>query len=237
MGDPGSARRLAKFVANHGPAKLVEAEALALEGDIISLLRPSRPPTAFVRSSYLKVLVEATRACIHGNRLTTAKAFAVTTEDFPKSSAAWELEGDVAVASTAARSAGVDGKARPAKGLPTRTRFGVSSPPSSERQRRRLAQDRRAGRATSPNPGSNTPLFRGPCSPPCCEAAHSLELADVSRRAAVENADIVRTFASYAHCLTESLSRSTTRGDSPGRARRARHRHFRAARSGAASSW
>src|SRR5262249_30319563 len=76
----------------------VEAQALALKGDIDLAIEAFEAAYGFARSNP-NVLVEAVHACIRGNRLTTAKAFADrATEDFPKSGAAWELEGDVAVA-------------------------------------------------------------------------------------------------------------------------------------------
>jgi tetratricopeptide (TPR) repeat protein len=93
-----SANEALKVVANHGPAKLVEAKALALKGDIDLAVEAFQAAYGFSRTDP-SVLVEAAHACIRGGRLTTAKAFADRgTEDFPKASAAWETEGDVAVA-------------------------------------------------------------------------------------------------------------------------------------------
>ena len=93
-----SANEALKVVANHGPAKLVEAKALALKGDIDLAIEAFQAAYGFSRTDPT-VLIEAARACIRGGRLTTAKAFADrSTEDFPKASASWETEGDVAVA-------------------------------------------------------------------------------------------------------------------------------------------
>jgi tetratricopeptide (TPR) repeat protein len=93
-----SANEALKVVANHGPAKFVEAKALAAKGDIDLAIEAFQNAYGFSRTDPT-VLVEAARACIRGGRLTTAKAFADRgTEDFPKASAAWETEGDVAVA-------------------------------------------------------------------------------------------------------------------------------------------
>jgi tetratricopeptide (TPR) repeat protein len=91
-----SANEALKVVANHGPAKFVEARALAQKGDIDLAIEAFQAAYGFARTDP-SVLVEATRACIRSGRLTTAKAFADrATEDFPKASASWEAEGDVA---------------------------------------------------------------------------------------------------------------------------------------------
>jgi tetratricopeptide (TPR) repeat protein len=88
-----------KIVGNHGLAKLVEAKALAQKGDIDLAIEGFEAAYGFARTDPT-VLIEAARACIKGGRLTTAKAFSNrATEDFPKSGAAWEAEGDVAAAS------------------------------------------------------------------------------------------------------------------------------------------
>jgi tetratricopeptide (TPR) repeat protein len=93
-----SAHEALKVVANHGAAKLVEAKALALKGDIDLAIEAFQAAYGFARTDP-SVLVDAARACVKGGRLTTAKAFADrATEDFPKATAAWETEGDVAVA-------------------------------------------------------------------------------------------------------------------------------------------
>jgi tetratricopeptide (TPR) repeat protein len=93
-----SAHEALKVVANHGAAKLVEAKALALKGDIDLAIEAFQAAYGFARTDP-SVLVEAARACVKGGRLTTAKAFADrATEDFPKATASWEAEGDVAVA-------------------------------------------------------------------------------------------------------------------------------------------
>jgi len=85
------------IVANHGAAKLVEAKALSAKGDIDLAIEAFEAAYGFARMDP-RVLLDAARACLKGKRPTTARAFAErATEDFPKSSAAWEVEGDVAV--------------------------------------------------------------------------------------------------------------------------------------------
>jgi tetratricopeptide (TPR) repeat protein len=93
-----SALTALKIVANHGPAKLVEAKALAGKGDIDVATRAFEEAAGFLRMTP-HALVAAAAACIKGGRLTTAKAFATkATEDFPKSALAWEALGDVSAA-------------------------------------------------------------------------------------------------------------------------------------------
>jgi len=93
-----SAEQALKIVGNHGPAKFVEAKALAQKGDIDMAIEAFQAAYGFSRTDPA-VLVEAARACVRANRPTTAKAFADrATEDFPKAAASWETEGDVAVA-------------------------------------------------------------------------------------------------------------------------------------------
>jgi tetratricopeptide (TPR) repeat protein len=93
-----SAEQALKVVGNHGPAKFVEAKALAQKGDIDMAIEAFQAAYGFSRTDP-SVLVEAARACVRANRPTTAKAFADrATEDFPKAAASWETEGDVAVA-------------------------------------------------------------------------------------------------------------------------------------------
>jgi tetratricopeptide (TPR) repeat protein len=87
-----------EIVPNNGAAKLVEAKSLVMKGDIDLAIEEFEAAYGFARMDPT-VLLEAARACIRGKRLTTAQAFADrATEDFPKSSAAWEVEGDVAIA-------------------------------------------------------------------------------------------------------------------------------------------
>jgi tetratricopeptide (TPR) repeat protein len=93
-----SAAAALKIVGNHGGAKLVEARALAAKGDIDLATRAFEEAAGLLRMTP-NALVVAARACIKGERLTTAKAFASkATEDFPKSAVAWEVLGDVSVA-------------------------------------------------------------------------------------------------------------------------------------------
>lgn len=93
-----TAEQALKVVGNHGPAKFVEAKALAQTGDIDLAIEAFQAAYGFARTDP-SVLVEAARACVRANRPTTAKAFADrATEDFPKAAASWETEGDVAVA-------------------------------------------------------------------------------------------------------------------------------------------
>jgi tetratricopeptide (TPR) repeat protein len=93
-----SAHEALKIVPNHGLAKLVEAQALALKGDIDLAIEAFEAAYGFTRLNP-DVLVEGARACVRAGRLTTAKAFADrATGDFPKAGAAWEAAGDVAVA-------------------------------------------------------------------------------------------------------------------------------------------
>jgi tetratricopeptide (TPR) repeat protein len=88
-----------KIVANHGPAKLVEARALAAKGEIDLAVEAFQAAYGLARTTP-DALIDATRACLQAGRLTTAKAFADrATEDFPKASLAWEMAGDVAAAS------------------------------------------------------------------------------------------------------------------------------------------
>ncbi len=88
-----------KIVANHGPAKFLQAKALAAKGDVDLAMEAFQDAYSASARTDPTVLIEATHACIKGNRYTTAKAFADrATEDFPKSSAAWEAEGDVGAA-------------------------------------------------------------------------------------------------------------------------------------------
>lgn len=88
-----------KIVGNHGPAKLVEAKALAEKGEIDLAIEAFENAYGLMRTDPVP-LVDAARACIKAARLTTAKAFSDrATDDFPKSALAWESAGDVDVAS------------------------------------------------------------------------------------------------------------------------------------------
>jgi tetratricopeptide (TPR) repeat protein len=92
-----SAREALKIVANLGPAKLVEAKALADKGDIDLAIEAFEAAYGFSKTDP-SAPIAAARACMKGARMTTAKAFADrATEDFPKSGEAWEVLGDVAV--------------------------------------------------------------------------------------------------------------------------------------------
>lgn len=93
-----SARAALKIVGNLGPAKLVEAKALAQKGDIDLAIEAFEAAYGFSKQDP-SAPIAAARACLKGARLTTAKAFADrATEDFPKSGEAWDVLGDVAVA-------------------------------------------------------------------------------------------------------------------------------------------
>jgi tetratricopeptide (TPR) repeat protein len=93
-----SAHAALKIAANHGPAKLVEAKALADKGEIDLAIEAFEAAYGLMRTDPMP-LVDAARACVKGGRLTTAKAFADrATEDFPNSSLAWETTGDIDVA-------------------------------------------------------------------------------------------------------------------------------------------
>jgi tetratricopeptide (TPR) repeat protein len=94
-----SAHDALKIVGNHGPAKLVEAKALAEKGEIDLAIEAFEAAYGLMRTDPT-ALVDAARACVKGGRLTTAKAFSDrATDDFGKSAVAWEAAGDVAVAS------------------------------------------------------------------------------------------------------------------------------------------
>jgi tetratricopeptide (TPR) repeat protein len=94
-----SANAALAIVGNHGPAKLVEAQALAQKGDIDLAITSFEAAYGFLKADP-RALVDAAKACIAGGRLTTAKAFADrATEDFPKAADSWEALGDVALAS------------------------------------------------------------------------------------------------------------------------------------------
>ncbi|HVU02721.1 MAG TPA: tetratricopeptide repeat protein [Polyangiaceae bacterium] len=93
-----AARSALAIVGNLGPAKLAEAKALAMKGDIDLAIESFEAAYGFSRVDP-SAPIAASRACLEGGRLTTAKAFADrATEDFPKSAAAWEILGDVHVA-------------------------------------------------------------------------------------------------------------------------------------------
>ena len=93
-----SAQTTLGIVGNHGPAKLVEARALAQKGEIDLAITAFEAAYGFLRQDP-RALVAAARACVDGGRLTTAKAFADrATEDFPKVAESWEVLGDVSVA-------------------------------------------------------------------------------------------------------------------------------------------
>jgi tetratricopeptide (TPR) repeat protein len=93
-----SARAALAIVSNLGPAKLVEAKAYAMKGDIDLAIESFEAAYGFAHVDP-GTPIAAAAACIKGGRLTTAKAFADrATEDFPKSAAAWEALGDVQVA-------------------------------------------------------------------------------------------------------------------------------------------
>jgi tetratricopeptide (TPR) repeat protein len=90
------ARKALKIVANHAAAKLVEANALAAQGDIDLAIVAYESAYGLARTSP-EPLVDAARACLNNGRPTTARAFADrATQDFPKWGPAWEITGDVA---------------------------------------------------------------------------------------------------------------------------------------------
>jgi tetratricopeptide (TPR) repeat protein len=93
-----SAHEALKIVGNHGPAKWVEAKALAEKGDIDLAIEAFQAAYGLMRTDPAP-LVDAARACMKAGRLTTGKAFADrATDDFPKSALAWEATGDIDVA-------------------------------------------------------------------------------------------------------------------------------------------
>jgi len=103
QGDAASAlaeaRRALKLVANHGPAKLAEADALAASGDIDMAIEAYEAAYGYSRMEPA-ALVHAARSCLSHKRPTTAQAFAErATQSFPKWGPAWEVLGDVARAS------------------------------------------------------------------------------------------------------------------------------------------
>jgi len=94
-----------KLVANHGQAKLVEADALAKRGDIDLAIEAYEAAFGFARNDP-NVLVHAARACLTAKRPTTARAFAErATQTFAKWAPAWEVLGDVHALSNEKRAA------------------------------------------------------------------------------------------------------------------------------------
>lgn len=94
-----------KIVNNHGPAKLVEADALAKQGDIDLAIVAYEKAHGLMRTDP-KPLVHAARATLDGGRPTTARAFAErATQSFPGWGPAWEALGDVALAAGDKRTA------------------------------------------------------------------------------------------------------------------------------------
>jgi tetratricopeptide (TPR) repeat protein len=86
-----------KIVSNHGPAKLVEADALAKRGDIDLAIVAYEKAFGLMRTDP-KPLVHAARSTLDGGRPTTARAFAErATQQFPSWAPAWEVLGDVSV--------------------------------------------------------------------------------------------------------------------------------------------
>jgi tetratricopeptide (TPR) repeat protein len=120
-GNPDAALKEAdaalKIVANHGPAKLVEADALAKRGDIDLAIVSYEKAFGLMRTDP-KPLVHAARATLDGGRPTTARAFAErATQNFPSWGPAWEVLGDIAVQSNDKKTAKrAYGKALTAKG-------------------------------------------------------------------------------------------------------------------------
>jgi tetratricopeptide (TPR) repeat protein len=86
-------------VQNHGAAKLVQADALAKRGDIDLAVEAYEAAYGLMRTEPT-ALVHGARACLANKRLTTALAFADrATQTFPKWGPAWEIAGDIALAS------------------------------------------------------------------------------------------------------------------------------------------
>lgn len=87
-----------KLVNNHASAKLAEADAIALTGDVDLAIEVYEKAASYARSNPAP-LVHAARASLAGNRPTTARAFADrAVQSFPDWRPAWEVLGDVAVA-------------------------------------------------------------------------------------------------------------------------------------------
>ncbi|MFO0571057.1 MAG: tetratricopeptide repeat protein [Polyangiaceae bacterium] len=87
-----------KLVSNHALAKLAEADAIAGKGDIDLAIEAYEKAASFSRENPWP-LVNAARACLGGNRPTTARAFADrAVQSFPEFAPAWLALGDVAVA-------------------------------------------------------------------------------------------------------------------------------------------
>jgi tetratricopeptide (TPR) repeat protein len=87
-----------KLVGNHAMAKLVEADALALKGDIDLAIESYEKSASYSRSSP-DPLIHAARATLAGNRPTTARAFAErATQSFSDWAPTWVVLGDVAAA-------------------------------------------------------------------------------------------------------------------------------------------
>lgn len=92
------AKKALKLVGNHAVAKLVEAEALALKGDIDLAIEAYEQAHGYARTDP-KPLVAGARASLKHARPTTARAFADrATQSFPDYAPGWEVLGDVAAA-------------------------------------------------------------------------------------------------------------------------------------------
>lgn len=90
------ARAALALVGNHAGGKLLEADALAKQGDIDLAIEAYEAAWGFARTDP-RVLVRAARASLEGKRPTTARAFAErATSEFAKYGPAWEVYGDVA---------------------------------------------------------------------------------------------------------------------------------------------
>jgi len=86
-----------KLVGNNASAKLAEADAIALRGDIDLAIEAYEKAASYARSNPAP-LVHAARASLDGNRPTTARAFADrAVQSFADWGPAWEVLGDVAV--------------------------------------------------------------------------------------------------------------------------------------------
>jgi tetratricopeptide (TPR) repeat protein len=96
-----------KLVGNNASAKLAEADAIALRGDIDLAIEAYEKAASYARSNPAP-LVHAARASLDGNRPTTARAFADrAVQSFADWGPAWEVLGDVA-AQTKDRTAAKD---------------------------------------------------------------------------------------------------------------------------------
>ncbi len=92
------ASKALSIVHNHAAGTLLQADALAAKGEIDPAIEAYQKAHALSRTRPV-ALVHAARACLHGARPTTARAFATrATEDFPDWAPGWEVLGDVLVA-------------------------------------------------------------------------------------------------------------------------------------------